>query len=116
MKKILPFIVAIVILNVFIEPIIAGEPYKSQILAEYNFHLIIGSGILGYGLEIIYYIMEGLWVATALCIGSRANKWAGLVIVLMFWAFPHVWAGIAGLVMASSVAIIFEIIKKKDKR
>jgi len=112
-KKILPLIVAIVILNVFIEPIILGEPYKLQILAEYNFHVKMGSGILGYGLEIIYYIMEGLWVATALCIGSRANKWAGLIIVLIFWAFPHIMYGIVGLIMASSVAIIFEIIRRK---
>jgi hypothetical protein len=112
-KKILPLIVAIVILNVFIEPIILGEPYKLQILAEYNFHVKMGSGILGYGLEILFYIMEGIWIATALYIGSRVNKWAGLIIVLIFWSLPHIMHGIAGLIMASSAAIIFEIIRRK---
>ncbi len=111
-KKILPLIVVIVILNVFIEPIVEGKPYKLQALAEYNAHLRIGDGILGYGLEVIYYIMEGLWIATALYISSRASKWAGLIILLIFWSIPHIMHGIAGLVMAIAAAIVFENIRR----
>jgi hypothetical protein len=112
-KKILPIIVVMVIFDVLVVPMLENEPYRLQMLAEYKYHAKIGTGILGYGLEIVYYVLEGFWIAVAFYIGSCVNKWFGLAIVLIFWASVHILNSLPCLITAIVYVFIFEFTRRR---
>jgi len=62
---------------------------NAQAYKEYQFYVQVGTGTLGYALALAYYLAEGLWLATALELGSLRARWDGLAILLVAWTPPH---------------------------
>ncbi len=91
--------------------------YNLQVITEYMFYVEVGTGIAGYSLALLYYIVEGLWLTVTLEIGGRWRSYGGLLILLLVWTPLHILRpyglDLLNLLWAIITAVLLEFSRRK---
>ena len=90
-------------------------------LREYAAYAKLGTGLAGLAAQYFYYVAEGVWLATALSIGSQAGAWDGLLVLLAFWVPVHVLHGslasptidLVNLAWALATALLMKLARRR---
>ena len=90
-QNIVPILAVVLFLEVILFPILSGEVYEPQIVCEYRFFKTLGTGLIGYIMQFLYYVGEGVLIASILEIGSRLRSYGGLILLLIFWTPWHLF-------------------------
>ena len=111
--KLLP-VLALALAMELAPTLLLGE--MPQACKEYQFYVQVGTGALGYALALAYYLAEGLWLATALELGSLRARWGGLAILLVAWAPPHLLRphgiDVVNFLWALATAVVLEFSRR----
>jgi len=122
--RIVPVIALVTALEAVASPLVEGvslAAYRPQVLREYAAYAKLGTGLAGLAAQYFYYVAEGVWLATALSIGSRAGAWDGLLALLAFWVPDHVLHGslasptidLVNLAWALATALLMELARRR---
>jgi len=117
-RNIVSILAVVVFLEVILFPILSGElPYEPQIVCEYRWFSKLGTGLIGYAMQFLYYIAEGIWIASILEIGSKRWNYGGLVLLLIFWTPWHLFRlngiDVLNFVWAVITAFVLEWCRRK---
>ncbi len=119
--RLAPLLVIAVVLDILLTIAYTGSilDYRPQAIVEYLFYVKAGTGLVGYTLAFIYYIVEGLWLVTTLEIGDRWRSLGGLLVLLIGWTPIHILrpSGLdpINLLSAITTAVLLEATHKKTQ-
>ena len=116
-RGLLPIVIVVLFFEVVVYFAITGD-YTPQITGEYKWFSKLGTGFVGYVMQFLYYVVEGIWIASVLEIGSKRWNYGGLIALLIFWTPGHLLRlnGISLLNFSWAIvtAIILELCRRRS--
>jgi hypothetical protein len=95
--KALPIILILIPLNVVVDAAVDGVPITSKHLQVMDIYSSYADDLVGFISEMLFYVGEGVWLASVLYVGSRRWEYLGLIALLLYWVPNHLWCRNAGI-------------------
>jgi hypothetical protein len=97
--KAFPIFSILIVVNVIIDAVVDGVSITSKHLQIIDIYSKYADniGIVGFFSEMLYYIGEGVWLASILYVGSKRWDYLGLIVLLLYWVPNHLWCRGTGI-------------------